>query len=57
MREAYRLQKNELRNKLSADKKSMVVFFIYSGKQLPEQNILYEKISSVLKKLVNECSS
>jgi ribonuclease P protein component len=57
MREAYRLQKNELRNKLSVNKKSMVIFFIYTGKELPQPNIVYGKISSVLKNVVNECAS
>jgi ribonuclease P protein component len=57
MREAYRLQKNELREKLSAGSKSMAIFFIYTGKEIPDQTIVYGKISSVLKAIVNECAS
>ena len=55
MREAYRLQKKELQEKLSASNKCMIVFFIYTGKELPDQKMVADKISSVLKALVNEC--
>ena len=57
MREAYRLQKTELQEKLSTGKKALVIFFVYTGKELPDQTIVYRKISSALKAIVNECAS
>jgi ribonuclease P protein component len=57
MREAYRLQKNELQEKLSAGNKALVIFFIYTGKELPDQTVVYRKISSALKAIINECAS
>ena len=50
-REAYRLQKNELQDKLKAAKTCMNVFFIYTGKELPQYNDVYNKVGTVLKKL------
>jgi len=57
MREAYRLQKKELQEKLSAANKCMVIFFIYTGREVPDQTTVSGKISSVLKAIVNECAS
>jgi ribonuclease P protein component len=57
MREACRLQKNELQEKLSAAGKSMVIFFIYTGKEIPDQTTVHRKISSILKAVVDECAS
>ena len=57
MREAYRLQKTELQEKISAEGKNLVIFFIYTGKELPDQTIVYKKISSALKAIINECAS
>jgi len=50
-REAYRLQKNKLQEKLESAKASMHIFFIYTGKELPEYNDVYNKVGTVLKKL------
>ena len=38
IREAYRLQKNELQEKLKEQKRQLNVFFIYTGKELPVYN-------------------
>lgn len=57
MREAYRLQKNELSEKLSSKSKSMLIFFIYTGKELPDQAVVHAKMFAVLKAIVNECIS
>ena len=57
MREAYRLQKTELHDKLVAGEKSLIIFFIYTGKELSDQATVYAKISSALKATVNECAS
>ena len=52
MREAYRLQKNVLEEKLSGDKKSLVIFFIYTGKELPDYATVSERVSVILNKLL-----
>ena len=52
MREAYRLQKNELFDKLKENKKQLAVFFIYVGNELPDYHLIFEKIGNVLKRLL-----
>lgn len=57
MREAYRLQKNDLAFQLSSANKALHLFFIYTGKDIPTYDLIYEKTGNVLKriiKLVNE---
>lgn len=57
IREAYRLQKIPLQEKLKEKKMQMLVFFIYTGKELPGSNLVTKKVSVVLNKLektVNE---
>jgi ribonuclease P protein component len=51
MREAWRLQKNELNEKLKAAGLQMNVFFIYTGKGLPDFETVKEKGAVALKKL------
>jgi ribonuclease P protein component len=51
MREAYRLQKLPLQNILKEKKYSLQVFFIYTGKELPEYLLIKEKIATVLLQL------
>ena len=48
MREAYRLQKNNLPE---FNNQSLSLFFIYAGKELPEYALVYEKIEAVLNRL------
>jgi ribonuclease P protein component len=50
-REAYRLQKKELEEKIKASKSQLSMFFIYTGKQLPAYDEVYKKIGTALKKL------
>ena len=57
MREAYRLQKNSLTLSLETSQKNLAVFFIYTGKTLPEYEDVSEKIRLALnrlQKIVNE---
>ena len=49
MREAYRLQKNKVKEKLTADKKSLVIFFIYTGKEIPDFETCSGKMTTILK--------
>jgi len=49
-REAWRLQKNGLKEELTKQKRSMNVFLIYTGKELP----VYSEVSSTVKKIVEK---
>ena len=50
-KEAWRLQKNELKKKLKVDNKQVNVFFIYTGKGLPDFETIKDKVAVALKKL------
>jgi ribonuclease P protein component len=52
MREAYRLQKTPLEQALQTKQRRLALFFIYTGKELPEYALIKEKIEVVLAKLV-----
>ena len=51
-REAWRLQKNELKAKLKNSKKELNVFLIFTGKELPGYNFVQEKLTVILNKLI-----
>jgi ribonuclease P protein component len=53
-REAYRLQKQALYDHLSAKNRSLAIFFIYTGKEVPDYGIVTEKIAVALQKLIKE---
>lgn len=53
-REAWRLQKNGLEEKLKASVKNLNVFFIYTGNELPDFAMVKDKVSVALKKLVDK---
>jgi len=52
MREAYRLQKNDLVVQLSLNKRAINIFFIYTGKEIPTYNLIFEKTGNVLKRII-----
>ena len=52
MREAYRLQKNDLDVQLSLNKKALNVFFIYTGKEVPAYDLVFERMGNVLKRII-----
>jgi ribonuclease P protein component len=57
MREAYRLQKNELGKDLKEKNKHMALFLIYAGNELPEYSLIFEKVGDAIKrlnKMINE---
>ena len=59
-REAWRLQKNELKELMKTSGKQLNVFFIYTGKELPDFTTVKDKVAVALKKLsdkLNENSS
>ena len=55
MREAYRLQKQVLVGELAEQKNTfLAVFFIYTGKELPDYGTVTEKIGVALQRLIKE---
>ncbi len=51
VREAWRLQKIALQDQLNKEGTGMDIFFIYTGKELPDYKDVYEKTAKVLIKL------
>ena len=56
MREAYRLQKNELKDKLKETNKQMCLFFIYTGNELPKYETIYSRMGDALTRLIKVCN-
>lgn len=52
MREAYRLQKNELQTQLTQQQNKLSVFIIYVGNELPEYDLVFDKTAHVLNRLI-----
>lgn len=52
MREAYRLQKNELQFRPELSKNILEIFLIYVGKEMSEYELLYEKTALLIKRLI-----
>ena len=57
LREAYRLQKKELLELLTEQKKKGFVFFIYTDKQLPEYSLISDTITKALNVLKKKVST
>lgn len=53
-REAWRLQKIELKELVKAKSKQLNVFFIYTGKELPDFKTIKDKVAVALKKLAGK---
>ena len=51
MRETYRLQKNELEQLLLQKKKRLAIFILYTGKEVPDYDLVNEKMNFILQKL------
>ena len=51
MREGYRLQKNNFADAVKNNNKSIAVFFIYTGNELPEYDLVFEKIGLAIERL------
>ena len=54
IREAYRLQKNQLKDLLISRNKGMDLFIIYNGKTLPEYPFVFQKTGEIIQKIVKE---
>ena len=53
-KEAWRLQKNELKDKMKESGKQVTTFFIYTGKELPDFTTVQDKVAVALKKLADK---
>ena len=51
MRETYRLQKNELKQLLLQKNKRLAIFILYTGKEVPDYDLVNEKMNLILQKL------
>ena len=51
VREAYRLQKMALQQKVKEKKGQLNVFFIYNGKEIPGYSGIFDKMKKILDKL------
>lgn len=55
-REAYRLQKQDLSGRLGEQGKNLALFIVYTGKEIPDQSLMMEKMGLVLQRLEKEIS-
>jgi ribonuclease P protein component len=53
-REAYRLLKRPLQERLGEKGRSLAVFIIFTGKELPEYPLVAQKMELILQKLARE---
>jgi ribonuclease P protein component len=53
-REAYRVQKQPLIDHLAQKGLSMSLFFVYTGKELPDHSAVKERVGVALQKLIKE---
>ena len=56
MREAYRLQKNELQKIVVEKNIHLAIFFVYTGNELPDYTTIFDKTAAVLKRVQKNCN-
>jgi len=54
MREAYRLQQHSLLDRLEKTGNRMALFFIYTGKEMPDQPLVHEKMGVTLEAIAKK---
>ena len=54
VRESYRLQKPNFREVVKANNQQLNLFFIYTGKELPDYKVIYDKVAMALQKISRE---
>jgi ribonuclease P protein component len=54
LKEAYRLQKNEIAQHPSLVNSGLYVFIIYTGKEIPNYDLIFEKTGLALQKLTKQ---
>ena len=52
MREAYRLQKNLLAKHLADTGSGMIIVLLYTGKDIPDYNLVYEHFGKIIQRLL-----
>ena len=52
-KEAWRLQKNDLQDSLKEQNRKLNVFFIYTGKELPAYDDVYNNMKKIVLKLLD----
>lgn len=52
IREAYRLQKNELQSAVRSNNRHLNVFLIFTSKELPDFRVVQEKVNVILDRLM-----
>lgn len=57
MREAYRKNKNTIYDVCDDRKKCIAVFFLFTGREIPDYYLVETKMKTLLKKLSNELAS
>lgn len=53
MRETFRLQQAELIKSVEDSEKGLAVFFIFTGKEIPDYPLVFKKMESVLRKITD----
>lgn len=54
MREAWRLQNSELKQKLLEQNRGLDVFFIYIGKEIPDYKEVSKQVNTAIRKLIGK---
>ncbi len=54
MRESYRLQQHPLLNQLEKAGKRLALFFLYTGKEMPDQALIHEKMGVALETIAKK---
>jgi ribonuclease P protein component len=57
MREAYRLQKHQLEQLLVTQNRQLILFFIFTGKELVDQEVVTAKMKTILDMIVKKIST
>lgn len=57
LREAYRLEKQNLHQHLTTQQKQLAVFFLYIDKEMPDYEVLREKMRDCIEKLIKKTSN
>lgn len=52
MREAYRLQKNQLSKHLTETESGMNILVLYTGKDIPDYNMVFEHFGKIIQRLL-----
>ena len=54
LRETYRLEKQNLLEKLNEQQKQLIIFFLYIDKEMPDYKVMREKMRDCIEKLIKK---